>query len=101
MRTFQKNEVDELGTVLKTILLKLESAFGSTGVQLHHPHVAVRYTITAPLSLAYGDYTAADARGGVRVGDRILHQFGAAGTVGERFCAEIQVDVTAVPKGRG
>ena len=36
----QKNEVDELGTVLKTILLKLEAGAGQAGLQLHHPHVA-------------------------------------------------------------
>ena len=78
----QKNEVDELGTVLKTILLKLEIGAGQAGVQLHHPHVAVRHAGAAALSLAHGDHSAADARGRLRVGHGLLHQPGAAGAGG-------------------
>ena len=78
----QKNEVDELGTVLKTILMKLEIGPGQAGVQLHHPHLAVRHADVAALPLAHGDHPAADARGRLRVGHGLLHQPGAAGAGG-------------------
>ena len=78
----QKNEVDELGTVLKTILLKLEIGAGQPGVQLHHPHVAVRHAGAAALPLAHRDHPAADARRRLRVGHGLLHQPGAAGAGG-------------------
>ena len=76
----QKTEVEELGTVLKTILLKLESAldkpaynyiihtspFNTQSLPHYHWHIEIIPT--------------ADARGRVRMGHRLLHQPGAART---------------------
>jgi len=55
---------------------------GQASVQLHHPHGAVRHAGAAALPLAPGDHPAADAGGGVRVGDGLLYQPGAAGAGG-------------------
>ena len=78
----QKNEVEELGTVLKTILLKLEKA-------LDRP--AYNYIIhTSPLDTPMLPHyhwhmeiiPRLDARGRLRVGHGVLHQPGAAGAGG-------------------
>ncbi len=78
----QKNEVEELGTVLKTILLKLETALDKPAYNyIIHTSPFDTQTLAA-LSLAHRDHPAADARGRLRVGHGLLHQPGAAGAGG-------------------
>ena len=78
----QKNEVDELGTVLKTILLKLETALDKPAYNYIIHTSPFDTQIVAALPLAHGDHPAADARGRLRVGHGLLHQPGAAGAGG-------------------
>ena len=78
----QKNEVEELGTVLKTILLKLETALDKPAYNYIIHTSPFDTQAAAALSLAHGDHPAADARGRLRVGHGVLHQPGAAGAGG-------------------
>ena len=78
----QKIEVDELGTVLKTILLKLETALDKPAYNYIIHTSPFDTQAAAALPLAHRDHPAADARGRLRVGHRLLHQPRAAGAGG-------------------
>ena len=78
----QKNELDELGTVLKTILMKLEIALDKPSYNYIIHTSPFDTQIAAALSLAHGDHPAHDAHRRLRMGNGILHQFGPPGTGG-------------------
>ena len=69
-----KPGVDDLGSVLRQVLNKLETGARQPALQLHHPHRAVRPPGTAALPLAHRDHPPADQGRRLRVGLGLLHQ---------------------------
>ena len=65
---------------------KLEAALDKPAYNYIIHTVAVRHAGAAALPLAHRDHPAADARGRLRVGHRLLHQPGAAGAGGRVTC---------------
>ena len=73
-RTSRRPRSTSWARVLKTILLKLETALDQPAVQLHHPHGAVRHAGAAALPLAHRDHPPPDARSPASSGAPVLHQ---------------------------